>query len=181
MTLLAKVALFLSSFAPLFLLLGIRHGTNIPVAAFFVGVSLIFGVGGLALVEWFGRTTDDTFVVERVENRAESLTGYLIGYLFPFLVLDPNDIYAVAANIGFGVFLAILYVQGNLLFLNPVLAIRGWRVWTVEAYRLDKTDDRRTLTVIIRSGVLEPTDKIATSDFAGDVRIARIAQVEPSV
>lgn len=173
MTLVSKFGLFLSSFAPLFLLLAIRHWSTPSIAIGLLVIALVFGPVGLALVEWFGRTVDDTYVVDRVESRAESLTGYLTGYLFPFLVLDFSDIYAVAATVGFGLMLAVLYVQGNLLYLNPVLMLRGWRVWTIEAHRLDSAAKEKRLIVIVRNGALERGDHIGTSTFAGDVRIGR--------
>lgn len=172
MTRLAKVFLFLSSFAPLFALLGIRHWENEPVAIACFLIALVFGAGGLALVEWFRGGQEDIFVVERVESRAESLTGYLTGYLFPFLVLDPRDIYAVVATVGFGFVLAILYVEGNLLYLNPILILRDWRVWSIDVRRQDNADDKRTLTVILRASTLEPGDVITTHPLAGGVRIA---------
>jgi hypothetical protein len=174
MTRLVKFALFLSSFAPLFLLLGIRYLANLPVAVVCLVLALVFGLGGLALVEWFRGGQDDTFIVERVESRAESLTGYLAGYLFPFLVLDPSDIYAVAATIGFGLVLSVLYVEGNLLYLNPILILRGWRIWSVEAHRQDDAKDRRTMTVIVRVRTLERDDVIKTHPLAGDVHIGEI-------
>jgi hypothetical protein len=172
MTLISKFGLFLSSFAPLFLLLAIRHLSTPSIAVALLVIALV-GPVGLALVEWFGRTVDDTYVVDRVESRAESLTGYLTGYLFPFLVLDFNDIYAVAATVGFGLMLAVLYVQGNLLYLNPVLMLRGWRVWTIDAHLLDAATKEKRLVVIVRNGALERGDHIGTSTFAGDVRIGR--------
>jgi hypothetical protein len=166
-TRLAKLLLFASSFSPLLFLLAVRYLDRgwLPVV---LGVGGgVLAVAGLGLLRLADGGQVDTYVIDDVEGRSESLTGYLVGYLFPFLVLDPGDSLTVLSSALFLALLALIYVEGNLLYLNPLLVIQGRQIFAAAVHRLDDPDDRRNLVLIADTPFLRTGHWVA-----GDVRLA---------
>lgn len=178
MTRLGKLVLFLSSFSPLALLLAVRFldWGWWPLALAAIGV--VTAAAGLGLLGAARGGQSDHFVVDAVDGRTEALTGYLIGYLFPFLVLDPGDTLTVAASALFFALLAVIYVEGNLVYLNPLLVIVGRSLWHVEVHRRDDPEDRRSLVLLVAGDMLRQNDCIVTTRVAGDVRLAQLEECD---
>ena len=178
MTRFAKLVLFLSSFSPLALLLAVRFLDEGAWPIFLVALSVIAGAAGFGLMEWARHGQADIFVIDAVESHAESLTGYLVGYLFPFLVLDPSDTLTVAASVLFLGLLAAIYVEGNLVYLNPLMLVKGRHLWHAEAHRRSDPGDKRTLMLLANADLLHAQDCVRATQIAGDVRLADVVSCD---
>ncbi|HFD87403.1 MAG TPA: hypothetical protein ENJ35_06990 [Gammaproteobacteria bacterium] len=57
--------------------------------------------------------------------------SYIVTYLLPFIALPSGDL---ASGISLGIFLivlAILYVNSDMLHINPMLNLAGWHIYEV--------------------------------------------------
>ena len=137
----ASILIFLSAYSPLSVILLIQdfdwsekelmHPWPVGIIAVLSVLScflLWFSVGGL-------KTSSPPVTVKSVSNRSGELINYSIPYMISFLVIDIGNVKLV---VSFVFFLCILYwltVKTHNIFINPVLAIRGYNIYTVRYER----------------------------------------------
>lgn len=129
--------IFLSAYAPLALLFAIRdfhpdtHWFNHPR---FVCVS--FAVGFVSVLFLFKAMSSVKgqfpVVVNRVSLRSSDLVNYSIPYLISFFSVDFGKVQDVLALLLFMTLLFLLTLKTQSIFINPVLAFRGWGLYEVE-------------------------------------------------
>lgn len=139
-----RITLFLSSFAPLFLLMAIanRNVNLVPVAL--ATLSLV-GVAGLFLVLIaLKHEPGPRFQVKRVSPKDGEVLSYVAAYLLPFLAVDLTKADNVVLFTGFLIVLCVVYINSDMLFINPLLNIAGYHAFEVT----DMND--RILTVVTR-------------------------------
>jgi len=117
---------------PMFMLIGLRSIDHANAIAAASGVLVVLGaVGTLAFILTAHRKTAGDYELLDVENRDADVAAYAATYLLPFLTVfseDWRDVVSLAAFIGF---LGIVYVRSRLIYVNPVLALLGFRLWRV--------------------------------------------------
>lgn len=128
--LVVEVALFLCSYAPLFLILTIRFTTEwleiLAGSLFAIGL-----FGGLAVVARYRGVSGRSWTATRTEDRGAEVAGYLASYILPFVVVpEPSwrDL------IGYAIFFLVagtIYIRSGMLQINPTLYLFGWRVFAV--------------------------------------------------
>jgi hypothetical protein len=132
-TTLTQLILFLSSYAPFFLILGFKGTLDIHVPRFVLyGVSSVSVVGLFAYIAFIQRLSPDTVVPARVSPKDGDVMSYIVTYIVPFIDMKldgPGDIAAVVLLFGT---LAVLYVNSNMLYVNPVLNVVGYHAFEVE-------------------------------------------------
>jgi hypothetical protein len=133
MTAVAQLALFLSSYAPLFGVFALldSFGKGWPTVAcvalaltgpVILGVVLLVARASLA-PQQLGITTSQT--------RDGDAIAYVATYLVPFAAIaatTPREQFAVGL---FVLLLAVLYVRSELFYINPLLAVAGYRLFQV--------------------------------------------------
>jgi hypothetical protein len=125
--------LFVSSYAPLFLILGIRAwDSSQPAACTFVAVG-VASVILTGLLVGFVDTLGPTPVhVLKAESKSGETTGYLVTYVLPFLSLgssSPADLVSLAVLLlTFG----LVFVNSELVLVNPVLAVMRYHLFDIE-------------------------------------------------
>lgn len=131
----ARVAYFLSSFAPLWVILGLRA---VPAWMPFYAEGAFYGTALLSLGWLYYYITDlrggrpRNIRVVSVTPQDKEVTNYLIFYIFPFLGFDlGNPKEAAALGLLFLV-LAVLYVQARMTYVHPILALFGYHFYEVE-------------------------------------------------
>jgi hypothetical protein len=125
-------SLFFSSYMPLFLLIALRsinHSKSIAIGS---GILTVFGAAGVLLFFYAARrkTAGDYRLLE-VENRDADVAAYGATYLLPFLTVFSGSWQDVVSLTAFIIILGIIYVRSRLIYVNPVLAILGFRLWRV--------------------------------------------------
>lgn len=143
----SRVLLFLSSYAPLFVILGIRNSfgnRGISIGLFVLAALSVLGlVGYLAVAQKLG---SHDVTVQRASSWDSEAMSYVITYLLPFLGLDSNN---RADQVSLAIFLlvvAILYISSNLIHMNPMLSILRYRI-----LELDHDDGQRSILITRRS------------------------------
>ena len=122
-----RFGLFLSSYAPLFVILAIRFRRPELV----LGCAVLAALGLLAVVWilWAERSKPPAaFTIQKVDDKGSEVAGYLASYLLPFLTLaEPANPEVVAYLIFLGV-AAVVYVQSDMLQINPIFYLLRRRV-----------------------------------------------------
>jgi hypothetical protein len=125
-------AMFLSSYLPLFLLLGLRsigHSKAILIAS---GVLVIAGsIGTIAFLLGAPQKSKGAYELLEVENRDSDVVAYVATYLLPFLTVFSASLRDVLSLLAFIAIICAIYVRSRLIYVNPVLALLGFRLWRV--------------------------------------------------
>ena len=132
-SLLTEITLFLSSFAPLIAIFSLLNtfGRGAPsiVCLAVAGISLV----GLAVFMRLARALAPIdLTVGAVRKRDQDTIGYVVTYLLPFVAIGATTWRLRTAVIVFVVVVGVLYVRAHLFYVNPVLALVGFRLFEVE-------------------------------------------------
>lgn len=127
-TTMLRARLFLSSFAPLFILLALRFdGRGLRASCLAIGVAGIFDT--VRLVMWQPRRVGASpHAVTAVVDHGSQVAAYLATYLLPFLPITQPTGSDLAAYALFLVVVAVIYIQSDMAEINPTLYVIGWRV-----------------------------------------------------
>jgi len=133
---------------PLFLLIALRsinHSDGIAIAG---GVLTLLGCAGTATFLWAARrkAAGDYQLLE-VENRDSDVAAYAATYLLPFLTVFSGAWQDVASLAAFIAIIGVVYVRSRLIYVNPVLALLGFRLWRVIPLTAGAQPDAANTTV----------------------------------
>ncbi len=131
-TILARIVLFLSSYSPLFLILGLLNSRNADLSAVFYAIT----IGSILVLFLFFRTyrdmTTDQVTIKTVSSRDSDALAYIVSYLLPFLGISFIDV-PTALSLGiFVVIIGIIYITSNMVYINPILSLRGYHMLEIE-------------------------------------------------
>lgn len=132
MTPLTQSVLFLSSYAPLFGVLALldSFGKGWPsMACLGVMVAGIAAPAGMLIISQ--RLQPQTLKVSTARVRDADVLAYIVSYLVPF-ALQPGSTTRQQTALGVVfLLLAVLYVHAELFYVNPLLALVGYRLFEV--------------------------------------------------
>jgi hypothetical protein len=124
--------LFLSSYLPLFALVGIRSlGESNGVAIACGALALAGAAGTLLFLRSAKRKPQGRYKLLEVEKRDSDVAAYAATYLLPFVTVFGGgwrDLVSLAAFIAF---LGVIYVRSRLIYVNPLLSFFGYHLWQV--------------------------------------------------
>ena len=142
-----RSGLFLSSYAPLFLILAVRF-----TQVWLVILCLLLAIVGVGLAIWIldthSRSASGSVDVKKVDDVGEQATAYIITYLLPFLAVKEPNLREVLAYAILFLVAGLVYVRSDMQLINPTLYLLRRRIVKVT------TDHDRTLYVITRHRVL---------------------------
>jgi hypothetical protein len=141
----AKFGLFLGSYAPLFIFLALLHWNNNLLGYFrygwvnidylpllFIGMAIIGFSVILAFLFVSSKLSSIAIKPKILDRNMQDTLAYLVTYLIPFVGFTFDEINALIANIFIFGMIGFLYIQSNMIYLNPVLSILGYRVLKIE-------------------------------------------------
>jgi len=148
-----RIRLFISSYAPLFAMLVIRfEDRTLQVVC---AVIATFGVATLAmLLHRARRIQPDPHRIESVTDRGAEVAGYLATYLLPFLTVTEPSGRDLGAYFLFLLVVGVVYVQSEMVQINPLLYVLLYRVWAVRTtdgwsgYLISRHTPRPNTTVL---------------------------------
>jgi len=124
------IQLFISSYALLFVLLGLRfHGLPLRLGCFAIGVVGIVAL--ILIVRGIGHDEPEARRIERVDDRGADVAGYLVTYLLPFLAVAEPSVEDLSAYVLFIVIVGVIYVRSGMIYVNPLLYLFGYRLFSV--------------------------------------------------
>lgn len=176
-------ALFISSYSPALLILAVRSydrscvlfWVSLGLAALSAGAFLLF-------IRVARRGGPFRAVVEDVEPRDADLAAYVATYLLPFIVVFGATTQDVIALALFLVFVGVLWINSDLLYLNPLLALVGYHVYVVRI-RAVGTDQAGTLPrsfLLSRKRDLRIGDEVRPDRLASGVLIDLTVRHDPA-
>ncbi len=128
-----RLILFLSSYAPLFLIIAVRgwkDSRNIAIGLAAVAViSVVILFAFLWLAE---KLAPGKVAVSSVISRDGDAMSYIVTYLLPFLAVklnDPTDVFSLGVVL---FVIGLLYVNSNMIHTNPALNIAGYHIFEIE-------------------------------------------------
>jgi hypothetical protein len=128
-----RVILFLSSYAPLFLIIAMRGwGDNHYLAGGLAVLAVLSVVVLFIFLTAAQKLAADKIKIDSVVSRDGDVMSYIVTYLLPFLGVKLSDT-TDAASLGVVLLvIAILYVNSNMIYTNPVLNIAGYHVFEIQ-------------------------------------------------
>lgn len=164
-----RILLFLSSYAPLFFICAVAQKNNPALGNYdvlgFKLLSLVLsglmfvGIAAAAFLVLHSRKMGRTSLqVVSVNKNNQDTLSYLITYLVPFVTLDFASKSALLANALLLFFIGMLYLQSNMTYLNPTLALFGYQTYRAKLVNslTEKILIARTLPD--KGGILKTTE-----------------------
>jgi hypothetical protein len=165
MSMLAKPLLFLSAYAPLFVLLAVRFEPR-PLMYTCAGMA-VAGLGALVLLlRLDARASPGSHHLVAVRDAGAEVGAYLGAYLLPFLTVPTPPLRDQIAYLLFLVVAAAVYLRSSVVQINPLLYVLGYQVLSVvDSHGL------RAYLVTRRKRIVG--DTISATRFSDDVLIER--------
>jgi hypothetical protein len=122
--------------------------------------------GGLAIVAVFSvvvlfvflraarKLAADKIKVDSVLSRDGDAMSYIVTYLLPFLAVKLSDVTDVASLGIVLLVIAILYVNSNMIYTNPVLNIVGYHIFEIQ------DDEGKTTALICKRAYIRTGSEI---------------------
>lgn len=131
-SLLSRILLFLSSYFPLttiFFVLWIEDSPRLALS------TLLLGIVSVAALIYFLRTATRlagrTVSVSHVERRDNEAMSYIVTYIIPFLGVASASWQHTVALVVFFLMLGFLYINSNMIHINPMMNILGYHLFEV--------------------------------------------------
>jgi len=176
-TLLGRLFLFLSSYAFLFVLLVIRTiGDSWWATAIYAGLAGS-GFAALGIVLWAVRSGVEREIEFREARQAgEATASYVVTYLIPFFDTNFASWRDVAVVVLFFSLLAFVYVQSEMLHLNPLLALFGYRMLevTYATAGMGPGAQTRQARVFYRGALPDRHEPVRARSLGSNVYIAKM-------
>jgi hypothetical protein len=138
-SILMRVRLFLSSYFPLFLIVGaLFFPKNVWLAGGVVLVGLLSLVEGWRYLRYCQRKHQRSFAkVKDYQRRDNEAMTYIASYIVPFATFNLDlgpQIFALCVFVGV---LLIIYVSSNMIYVNPMLNLFGFHLYEVTLEQSD--------------------------------------------
>ena len=161
-----RIAMFLSSYSPLFGLLAYTNHETLQWAWRILVAVAIASVLGLATVMWANRNErGPRLTVAHSKPHDGEVLAYIATYLIPFLALDLSRNEDIVTLCGFLVVLMVVYINSSMLFVNPLLSIAGYHSFQVE------DPDGHSYALLTRRRDLEPGAVLRPTQINRYVRV----------
>lgn len=177
----AKFALFATSYTPLFILIIIKQvcdnrsylhfgGLNFDALKclfekFTISLTLatiiIFGIlGCVFLFQNLKKKRGNKVIVTEVTNRNSESVGYIATYIIPLVFQNFNSLYEIIAVLFIFIVMYSIYINSNLLLINPVLNLFQYSIFEIK-YTYKQTT--KSGLIIIRSSEVEEESNLSIS------------------
>lgn len=179
----AKLALFATSYSPLFILIIIKQvydnweffcfgGWNVDAIKCFCSnflvsailfIFLLFGIIGCFL--FLSRQKEkkgDPVMVTEVNNKNSESIGYIATYIIPFVFQSFNSIYEVFSILFILIIIYSIYINSNMLLINPFLNMFKYAIFEITYKCNEKTISG---LVIIHDSIIEEESTIQISQI----------------
>lgn len=128
-----RILLFLSSYFPLFLIFTIQNYKEFGGMALIPVIVGTTALTGLAIfMRWVRGSADRREVVVSVQRKDAEVMSYIVTYIIPFIGLDLSSFANLFSLCLFFCMLMIIYINTNLIHINPMLNMFGYHIYEIE-------------------------------------------------
>lgn len=129
---LTRAMLFLSSYAPLSAILVLLFWTKSLWVTIISGLAFMIGLAGMLIyLSVVNRIKPVPTKIVDCHSRGEATMGYIVTYIIPFLAFAFSEWQQAVALAAFFVMLGFLYVNSDLIHINPTFNFFGYRLYDV--------------------------------------------------
>jgi hypothetical protein len=160
-----RVAMFLSSYAPLFALLAYTNHETTWAFRILAGVAVISVILLVAVLASRLNDRGPRLVVAHSRPQDGDVLAYIATYLIPFFGLDLSHRHQAIAFAGFMLVLMVVYINSNMLFVNPLLSVAGYHSFEIE------DPDGHTYALIAHRNDIVPGDTLQPSQITRYLRL----------
>lgn len=133
---LVKWLLFGNSYTPLFVILLLKdfnQGFRTPWFSYTLLIIVILSnLTLIFLLKESKRLEPEPYVVSKVVTRNSESLNYIVTYIIPFLSFDLSSTVDILSLLILLLVMALIYVNSDLLYTNPMLSIIGYRIFQVQ-------------------------------------------------
>lgn len=127
-----KICLFLVSYFPLFIIIGILHYDNLAILPIVVIASIV-GFAGLFITFYvLNRISGEYKKSTTVKPATKINFQYFLAYIIPFIAIDIDSTRQLLAYSVLFVFLGILYIRTELIYVNPTLTMLKYNLFKMK-------------------------------------------------
>lgn len=128
-----KLLLFISAYTPLLLIFVLRY-VDFPSICFwfFVSSILLINLIWIPIFKIAKGWPITEFTVEKSMNRTSDALDYIVAYIIIFLGFQFRVWQDIATIIILLIVIFFIYIHSNLIFINPILNIFGYKIHDVE-------------------------------------------------
>jgi hypothetical protein len=122
--------LFLASYALLFALLALKFSdANLSMTCAAITILGVMSTGRILGV--LGERATSEIQLGQVSDKGGDVGAYILTYILPFLTVAEPSAREIAAYALFICVVAIVYIRSNLIFINPLLYLFGYRIFGI--------------------------------------------------
>jgi hypothetical protein len=163
-----------SSYAPLFVLCAFSQKDNIvlggerilgfhELSLALLGLAFLGIISAVGIIYFTKQLPTTSIHTVKANTNNQDTISYLVTYIVPFIGLSFDSRASIVANTLLVIFIGVLYIQSNMIYLNPMLTILGYHLYRIEvagaidqkvliARNLPKKSDRLD-AVVLGNGV----------------------------
>jgi hypothetical protein len=145
-TRLARVIMFLSSYSPLGILIGIlTFDQDTRAAISIIALSLLLFLFVPLYLRWMKQSGSSLYTIDERKSLDGDVLAYIATYLIPFITIPIKTIAEGIAVMFLMIVLCIIYTSSNMLYVNPVFSLFGYHI-----YEVSFNNNKGTYIVIAR-------------------------------
>lgn len=150
-----RVVLFLSSYAPLFGVFAVKQYSHSHTASYvFAGLGVVSLLIFFIFMKSVATIASTEVTISEHDAKDGDSMSYIVTYLVPFLDIKFDEFANVVGLLIIFLVLAVLYVNSNLIYTNPVLNIVGYHIFEI------RTTEDRPIVLITRQSFLRSNAKL---------------------
>jgi hypothetical protein len=157
--------MFLSSYSPLFALLAYANRHSAVTWEVLAGVAIVSALGLVWVMVGYANERGPRLYIAHSKPQDGDVLAYIATYLVPFLGVDLSKRNDIVIFVGFLFVLMLVYINSNMLFVNPLLSLAGYHTFEVT----DK--DEHTYTLVAHRDDLEPGTTITPAKITRYLRL----------
>jgi hypothetical protein len=129
-----RVLLFLSSYWPLFFILAVLFfSKNLVISLICAAICIIGPVGVSGYLRYCRKQHQRRSVrLRNYQRRDSEVMSYIASYVVPLATLSLDLFSQMLILITFLLLLLILYVNSNMIYINPMLNLFGYHLYEIE-------------------------------------------------
>jgi len=132
-----KICLFVVSYFPLFIIIGILHYDNSLILSAVI-ITSAAGVVGLIIIFYvLNRISGEYKEASTIKPETKINFQYFLAYIIPFIAIDIDSMRQILAYSVLFVFIGILYIRTELIYVNPTLTLLGYHIFKIKVKNED--------------------------------------------
>lgn len=136
-----KICLFLVSYSPLFLIMTILHYDHFIIPYVAITCAVVGFAGMLITFGMLNQISGQYKKAVDIKPAAKINFQYFLAYIIPFIAMDVDSTRQLLAYLVLFVFIGVLYIRTELLYVNPTLTLLGYNILKI------KTQDENIMLI----------------------------------